>query len=90
VNELVKMVKKREIQKQGRVSSAQRPMELAEFIKLIMQLRADRHPSHKYTLDVFFIFQYNLMARLDDMKNFKLEDLTPCLEYKFVLKSKMC
>jgi hypothetical protein len=85
------MVKKKEVRRQGRVlSSAQRPMESTEFIELITQLRADTHPSHKYTLAAYFIFQYHLMARLDDVKNFKLEDLTPSLEYKYVLKSKMC
>jgi hypothetical protein len=90
VNELIKTVKKKEVRRQGRVLSAQRPMESTEFIELIMQLRADTCPSHKYTLAAYFIFQYNLMVRLDDVKNFKLEDLTPSLEYKYVLKSKTC
>jgi hypothetical protein len=90
VNELIKTVKKKEVRRQGRVLSAQRPMESTEFIKLIMRLQADTRPSHKYTLAAYFIFQYNLMARLDNVKNFKLEDLTPSLEYKYVLKSKMC
>jgi hypothetical protein len=90
VNGLIKTVKKKEVRRQGRVSSVQRPMESTEFIELITQLRVDTHPSHKYTLAAYFIFQYNLMARLDDVKNFKLEDLTPSLEYKYLLKSKMC
>ena len=31
-----------------------------------------------------------MIGRVDDVANFKMEDLTPCVEYPFCLQSKMC
>ena len=43
VNELIKKVKKKEVRKQGTMSSARRPMVVDEFVHVIKCLRA--HPS---------------------------------------------
>jgi len=65
-------------------------MEQGEFTELVTRLRKMQEAKGKYTAAAFFIFQYNMIGRVDDVANFKMEDLTPCVEYPFCLQSKMC
>jgi hypothetical protein len=91
VNELIKRVKKQEVRRQGRTSQARRPLEEAEFRELIRRVHASG-PAHtqRYSAAAFYIFQFHLIGRLDDVAKFKLRDLTPCIDYPFCLQSKMC
>ena len=43
----------------------------------------------KYTGSAYFIFQFHMIARLDDIFCFQRADLTPNFESPFALKSKM-
>ena len=92
LNDLIKIVKKREVRKQGKASCARRAMEISEFRQLVNEIRFPRHDgyTHKYALAAYFIFQFHMVARVDDVMHFKCNDLTPHLEYDFALKSKMC
>ena len=38
--------------------------------------------------DAYFLFQFLMMARLDDVGNFKSEDIMVNLEFPYILKSK--
>ena len=44
----------------------------------------------KYTLSAYFIFQFHMIGRLDDVMNFTVGDLTPNPEYPGTLKCRMC
>ena len=92
LNDLIKAVKKREVRKQGKASCARRAMEISEFRQLINEIRFPRRNgyTHKYALAAYFIFQFHMIARVDDVMHFKFDDLTPNLEFNFALKSKMC
>jgi len=90
VNELIKKVKKQEVRKQGKDSQARRAMQLPEFRELITRLRGRDGHMQRYTAAAYFIFQFNLIARLDDVMHFRYQDLTPSLEHPFAIKSKMC
>ena len=90
VNDLIKLVKKKEVRRQGTISSARRPMVVTEFVQVVKHLRAESSTFAKYTAASYFIFQFHLIARLDDVANFSHSDITPHIEYDFALKSKMC
>jgi hypothetical protein len=90
VNDLIKAVKKQEVRKEGKKSSARRPMALVEFVAMIERFRNDPLDLCKHTLAAYFIFQCNMVARVDDVAHFRFEDLTASVEYPFTLQSKMC
>ena len=92
LNDLIKIVKKKEVRKQGKASCARRAMEISEFRQLINEIRFPRSDNytHKYALAAYFIFQFHMIAHVDDVMHFKCDDLTPNLEFNFALKSKMC
>ena len=68
---------------------ARRPMELSEFRELISACRKNENVFMKYTGAAFFIFQFHMIARLDDVFRFRREDITRNIEFPFALKSKM-
>ena len=90
LNDLIKAVKKKEVRKLGKMSQARRAFEETEFTWGIKKLRSSACQAYKYTVSAFFIFQFTLIARLDDIANFSLNDLTPNIEFMFALNSKMC
>ena len=91
LNDFIKNVKKKEVRKQGKPSSARRALSVNEFRQIIKKCRLPNNGyTHKYSLAAYYIFQFHMVARVDDVMNFKCEDLTPHLEFDFALKSKMC
>ena len=90
VNDLIKVVKKKEVRKEGKESSARRPMEQSEFQELNSRLRNEhRTPVKMRTMAAYFIYQYNMIGRVDDVAHFKAKDITPNVEYTFLLQSRM-
>ena len=43
----------------------------------------------RHTGAAYFLFQFHMIARLDDVGNFKCEDIMVNLEYPSTLKSQM-
>ena len=61
-----------------------------EFRQLIQLCRQPTQTYFaKYTAAAYFIFQFHMIARMDDVHHFKKEDITPNIEFPFALKSKM-
>jgi hypothetical protein len=89
INDLIKAVKKKEVRKQGKASSARRPLQHEEYQSMLDCLRAHDDPIKRYSLPAFFVFQYNLIARMDDTCKFKIENLTHCHDFDFVLKGRL-
>ena len=65
-------------------------MKLKEFVEVIKRCRA-MPPNHtgRHTGAAYFLFQFHIMARLDDVGNFKCDNIMVNLEYPYTLKSKM-
>ena len=88
-NEL-KKIKKAKVRREGKTSKARCPMELTEFIEVIKRCRTmPRNHTARHTGAPYLLFQFHMMARLDDVGNFKCEDIMVNLEYPYTLKSKM-
>ena len=90
INDFIKSVKVLEVRKQGKASNARRPLECSEFTALVERLRGDQNNLKRHTLAAYVIFQYSIIARVDDVMHFTHEDILPNLEYDFALKCKMC
>ena len=65
-------------------------MDMSEFRSIIGICRETDKPFFRYTVPAYFIFQFHMIARADDVFNFSDQDLTPNIEFPFALKSKMC
>ena len=78
------------MRKQGKPSNARRPMKLQECVEVITRLRRKGELTLRYTIAAYFVFQFHMIAHLDDVMHFKVEDLTPNPDYPGTLKSKMC
>jgi hypothetical protein len=90
VNELIRAVKKKEVWKQGKVSGAQRALTHQEFLCLLEPLKAeDQDDMHWHGLPGFFVFQHNLVARVDNSSQFLAENLRDTPNFDFVLRSKL-
>ena len=90
VNELIKTVKKKEIRKQGKSSTARRAITHPEFLRMLDYLKAeDQDDMRRYGMPSSFVFQYNLIARIDDSCQFLVSNLTASTDFDFVLRSKL-
>ena len=60
-----------------KVSSSWRAMELPEFLKIVQKCRKTPENHFRWhTGAAYFLLQFHMIARLDDVKYFKCEDLT--------------
>ena len=85
VNNLIKKVKKAEVRKQGKASSARRPLEKTECrsVQQILEQHDDFFRSVR--LPTFTKFQFHFIACSDDTANFEMEDLKENPEFPFTL-----
>jgi hypothetical protein len=90
INELIKKIKKKEVRKQGKQSSARRPLERVEFEQTLEMLNQFDDVTRKYMVPAAVKFQYAMVARLDDTCHFKLGDLKTNPEFPFTLLCRMC
>ena len=89
LKDLINLVNKKKVRKKGTMSSARQPMVFAEFVQVVKNLHADTSIFDKYTAASYFILQFHLIARLDDVANFSHSDITPNIKSNVSLKSKM-
>lgn len=64
-------------------------MDESEYRELVKRLRASNSNTTKYALAAYYIFQFHMMARVDDVAMFQAVDLTPCPEFSFCLQAQM-
>jgi hypothetical protein len=90
VNNLIKAVKKKEVRELGKASTARRALTHLEFRRLLGLLKAeDQDDMRRHGLPAFFVFQCNLIARVDDSSRFLAENLKDTPDFDFVLRSKL-
>jgi hypothetical protein len=90
VNDLIKKVKKKEVRKQGKKSSARRGIQKPEFESTVAMLNDFPDMKRKYMVPTAAKFQFHMVARIDDTCNFTEEDLKPNPQFPFTLLAKMC
>jgi hypothetical protein len=86
----IKKVKKEEVRKTGKKSSARRPLEHREFKQSLAILERDPDPIKRFLAPCVNKVQYNLIARLDDAMELEFEDIKPNLHFPFSLLVHMC
>jgi hypothetical protein len=90
INDLIKTVKKKEVQWHGKPSSAKWPLEESEFEQAIYLIEKDPDRQKRYFASAAFRFQYNMIGRIDDTCKCKVEDLKPNVQHPFTLLATMC
>jgi hypothetical protein len=84
VNNLIKMVKKKEVRRrQGKSSQARRALEPEEFEQLIDLIEENPHESKRYLMSALNRFQSHMIARIDDTTKFYVEDLKANTQFNF-------
>ena len=90
INLLLKKIKKFEVWKQGAVSKARCALTAGEYKSIITILRRDDDPVKRFVAPAFHIYQFNLIACLDDTSHVKHENIKSHSDYDFALLGQMC
>lgn len=90
MNELIKAVKKKEVRKQGKPSSARRALEPAEFELMLVMCNEHDRIDKKYMVPAYCKVQFTMVARLDDTCQIEEQDLKPNPQFPFSLLCRMC
>jgi hypothetical protein len=89
VNNLISAVKKAEVRKQGKSSSARRALELQEFKSLISLLAATTNFNSQIRYVTYALLQFVLIARVDDICHFLVSDIFVHSSYNSVLACRL-
>lgn len=75
VNDVIKAVKKLEVRREGAPPQTKRPMTQEEFRALLAFFCKKMDFQHRYRYSTMILYQYHLIARCDDLANFRVRDL---------------
>lgn len=89
VNDMIKEAKKFKVRGEGAPSHAKRPLKQDEFRKTIDLFRAQPDFKHKRKCPMMAVWQCNLIERVDDVANFKVNDPRGHGDCDFALKTKV-
>eukprot|EP00957_Ditylum_brightwellii_P110216 8407033-Ditylum_brightwellii.AAC.1 len=85
VNDLISVVMKKEVRKQGKPTQADRPFEKPDFKQKMEILSSFPNFDHKCHYTTMGKFQFHLIARLDVTCQVKKDTLVPCVQFPFAL-----
>ena len=90
INDMIKLVKKKEVRKQGAASKTRQPMKEAEF-QLLIEVLKENNNSYiwKFGIPALVNFQFHKIARIDDTTQFVLENLRMHDNFPNVLKARL-
>ncbi|EEY68656.1 uncharacterized protein PITG_18596 [Phytophthora infestans T30-4] len=90
VNKLIKKVKKFEVRREGAESKARRAVEFAEFLNLLLLVRARwKSDDSSYLVSSVLKLQWHICARIDDMMKLQFANLSPNTQYPSTLLLQM-
>ena len=91
VNELISLVYRYEVRKEGAESQFKRPLRQDEFFMTLVLFKASKKNDfmHKWLYPMICLWQYHLIGRVDDCCNFKLRDPRGHPTFDFALKTKV-
>ena len=75
VNELIRLVKKKEVRKQGKPSQARGAFQDSEFETIMDTAENIQDEEARLFLSAILRFQYNMIARIDDSAKFRCDNL---------------
>jgi hypothetical protein len=75
VNEVIKAVKKLQVRRVGKATQTKRAMTQEEFIELLTFFSSKTDFQYRYRYSTMMKYQYHLIARCDDLANFRIRDL---------------
>jgi hypothetical protein len=84
------VVRKKEVQKQGKPSSADWAFEKNEFDEVINILESSLDAKRLYMYPAMFKFQFHFIARLDDALHVKKDSIKVCDKFNFTLTTQLC
>ena len=90
VLDLLKAIKKKEVQRQGKASKVVRPLEEDEFISTLLALRAYIDTLRRYQMPALCLFQFHMIGRIDDCCKLLKENLGCNQQFPFVLTARLC
>ena len=91
VNDLIKLVKKKEVRKQGKPSQARKAFDEQEYETIIAKLEACENDQTRLFSSGVVRFQYNMIARIDDACQFLSENLKTNPEHPlYAALSQLC
>ena len=65
-------------------------MAISEFVDIVKRFqRLPESHLRRYIGVAYFLFQFHMIARLDDVEHFKCKDVTVNMEFPYMLKFKM-
>jgi len=88
--DLIKAVKKKEVRKQGKATSAVRPLEAEEFASTLNLLRKYPDILQRFQMPALCTFQFRMIGCIDDCCKFLKENLTSNRRFPFTLAAKLC
>lgn len=83
VNDVIKAVKKLEVRRAGKVTQTKRAMTQEEFRALLDFFSKKGDFQHKFRYTTMIKYQYHLIARCDDLANFRIRDLCAHVDPRF-------
>jgi hypothetical protein len=89
LNNLIKCVKRKEVRGQGAPSMARRSIKEAEFHRVIELLKGSEGIIKKYGIPAMMVFQFHMIARIDDSTQVTIANLCPHDHFTFCLKARM-
>ena len=97
LNNLIKYIKKKEVQKQGVTSQAQRALTHEEFKSTLVQLKAYKRtnkgestaPIWNYGVPASMCLQFHVIAQKDDTMHIRMENLQKSTSFNFLLQVKL-
>ena len=90
INELFKRVKQHKVRRESKVSSARWVIEISKILEVVKRCwRLLEYHLGRFTGVAYLLFQFHMIARLDDVEHFKCKDLTAYIVFLYTLKSKM-
>jgi hypothetical protein len=92
VNNLIQIIKKSEVRKQGAPSQAKRAIEYDEFLSILTIIRtSDLIPlAQRYRLSSILTIQWHLIGRIDDIMKLQLRNLTCNTSNNYTLNAQLC
>jgi hypothetical protein len=90
VNDRIKRVRKEEVRKTGKKSSARRRLHHNEWVQTLRILERSDDRKKRFLTPCVMKVQYNMIGRLDDAMELEMEDIHPNLQFPFTLLIQMC
>ena len=85
INNLLDFIVKKQAQQLGKASNVVRALTITEFAQIITILRGMKDTIRRYSMSAYFIFQYNITGRIDDVAHMYLVNVKINPDFPFTL-----